>query len=96
MPASELLFSATYADPGGLVIFNLSSVLPGGGGGGGGGEAVGLRPAPRFPAELSKMIRNDTARANRVHLHPSGVAFLALEKGHGDDSRGGIAAVDVQ
>ena len=102
----DLLFSASYADPGGLVIFNMTSVRLGGrasdtttplaNGGGGGDTAAVVVPASSFPAELSTLIRNDTARANRVHLHPSGVAFLALEKGHGDDSRGGLAAVDVR
>ena len=77
--AADLLFSATYTDPGGIVIFNASSTAD--------GEVV--------PTEISRYISNSTARANRVHLHPSGIAFLALEKSHGGDARGGLAAINV-
>ena len=34
------------------------------------------------PREVSRLILNATARANRVHLHSSGIAFLALETSH--------------
>ena len=77
---SDLIFSATYTDPGGLVVFNASTV----------NQSLGV------PTEVSKFISNSTARANRVHVHPSGVAFLALEKSHGGDARGGIAAIDIR
>lgn len=79
----HLLFSATYTDPGGLIIFNASKQAPSANG------------STIVPTEIARYISNETARANRVHLHSSGIAFLALEKSHGADARGGLAAIDV-
>ena len=82
-----LLFSASYASPGGLVVFD--------------GDAMTANSAGSI-SEVGRSIEMASSRANRVHLSADGrFALLALEKSptfaNGTTPEtGGLAVVDIR